>query len=209
MASVSKIKAWCMQQPRPHVVRVTGIDGQLNDVQCTGATWPKIAETICALQPELMQAMTPDNKLIRAARPNDASDDWQDDDSDPAGPRVPSLNNIPITAADPETQRFALVAQLIARAYEHSTTVAFERLAGICEALMQRSESVERARDQIHRAQIKQLEEQIKSMGGEPESQEGLLMQMASAFLGGAGGQQQQPPPAPPPAAPTNGKHHA
>jgi hypothetical protein len=211
--NVTKLKAWLMQQPRPAFVRVTSMDGQVNEVSCTTSTWPKTSETIAALQPELLQAFNVEKQMLRAVRPNDdASDDWQEDDSDPEGPRVPPLRDVPITASDPETQRFALVAQLIAQAYQHSNSVAFDRLAQIAEGLMARSEAVERMRDQVYRTHIKQLEEQIKALGQEPEQD--AMGQMLGNFLGGMGlgNQASAPAPAAPtPNGSTNGKgtHHA
>ena len=201
----TKLKQWLMAQPRPHHVQVTSVDGAVHEVSCVGATWPKITETVAALSPEMIQAYTNDNKLIRAVRPLDQSEDWADDDSDPSGPRVPPLHNIPITASDPETQRFALVAHLISEAYRHSTQVAFDKLAAITEQLMLRSTDTERARDSVYRAHIKQLEDQIKALGEEPAGgPQEVIGQMLAAFMGGAA--QHSPPPPPAPHATTNGK---
>lgn len=199
------MKAWLMQQPRPHIVRVTSLDGSINEVIC-GGPWPKVASTLVALQPELLEAMAPDKTLIRAARPNDQSEDWDDDDTDPSlSPRVPSLNNIAITAADPETQRFALVAGLLAEAYRHSTDVAFNRLTTFLEMLLGRSADTERARDAVYRAQIKALEDQLRANQLEPESSPSdMIGAMLAQFMGGM---QQAAPSAPPPPAPAaNGK---
>lgn len=182
MITLDELKSWLMQQPRPAFARITTADGAVHDVQCTGTTWPKITETVAALQPELLQAMTADGKLLRALRPADRSEDWGER---PAAERNPPLANIPITAADPETQRFALVAQLIAEAYRHSNENAFSRLAQIVDSLVSRSGDVERAREQMYRAHVKQLEEQIKSLGAEPQEGGDLLQTMLGQFLGG------------------------
>ena len=191
--NLTKLKAWLMQQPRPHHCNVVSVDGATNEVSCVGATWPKITETVAALSPEMIQAFDAGNKLIRAVRPLDQSEDWADDDDD-RGQRIPPLHAIPITASDPETQRFALVAHLIAQAYQHSTQVAFDKLAAITESLMSRSTDTERARDSVYRAHIKQLEDQIKALGEEPAGgPQEMIGQMLAAFMGGAA--QHAPPP--------------
>lgn len=163
-------------------MRVSTADGAMHEVACTGTTWPKITETVAALQPELLQAMSADGKLLRALRPADRSDDWGER---PPEQRNPPLTNIPITAADPETQRFALIAQLIAEAYRHSNENAFSRLAQIVDSLVSRSGDVERAREQMYRAHVKQLEEQIKALGAEPQDGGDLLQTMLGQFIGG------------------------
>jgi hypothetical protein len=206
--NVDDLRAWGMQQPRPNLIRVTSADGQQHEVIPNGP-WTKVAETLAALQPELLEAMA-DGKLLRAVRPNDRSDDWAGDASQPAArARVPSFTDaIPITASDPETQRFALVAHLLADAYRFATTTAFAQLTEIVRSQAEKSEAVERARDQLYRAQIKALEDQLRSVGQEPQEGQELLTNMVGQFLGGMqAGRAPEPPPAPQPAP--NGKKGA
>ncbi len=200
-----ELKAWCMAHPRPAMIRVTSADGAVHEVLCTGTTWPKITETIAALMPELLEAMSGEKQLIRALRPAQRSEDWGDD-SAPQPSKVPPLAHIPITASDPETQRFALVAQLVADAYRHSNDVAFSRLAQIVDSLVARSTDVERAREQMYRAHVRQLEDQLKALGQNPTDSTDLLGAMMSQFLAGAQ-MHGTPAPAPPPPPPPNGVH--
>lgn len=203
-----EIRLWCMQQPRPHSVRVTDVEGVMNDVICGLSTWVKVSETIAALRPDLLQAMTQDGKLIRALRPNDVSTDWTpSEERTPRAVRVPEYS-IPIQNMDPEAQKLQLVANLIAQAYRHSTDVAFERLSQMVETMAARQESVERTRESMYRAHVRQLEEQIKALGQDPaESPTDLLGGLVQSFMQGAamGG---SPPAAAPPAAAPNGKAH-
>ncbi len=194
-----------MQQPRPHLVRVTSIDGSMHEVACGQTPWTRVVETLAALQPELLQAMTADGKLLRAIRPADHSEDWTAESGDPK-PSGARVEHIPIVAADPETQRFALVAQLLANAYKHANEIAFNRLVQLVDSQNQRSNDVEKARETLYKAHVKQLEDQIRAAGQEPQGEGELLGAMLSQFMGGM--QMQQPPPPPPPPPPTpNGKH--
>ena len=191
------IRVWLMQHPRPSLVRCTNEEGMSQEVLVQGA-WTKLADTIQALQPELLEALTPEKTLIRALRPNDLSDEW-DDESQPqprrprgAAASSPSFASIPITAADPETQRFALVANLLADAYKHANEAhdaAFQHLVEIVNSANKRSETVERARDSLHRAEITRLRQQITEAGQDPVSGAGdelTLQTILGAVLGGA-----------------------
>lgn len=205
------IRCWCMQHPRPALVRCTNVDGMVQEVLVQGA-WTKLADTIHALQPELLEALTADKSLIRALRPNDLSEEWEED-QEPTPRRAraasaPSFANIPITAADPETQRFALVAQLLADAYKHANTAhdaAFQHLVEIVNSANRRSETVERARDSLHKAEIARLRQQITEAGQEPvgAGDELTLQTILGAVLGGAqqGGASEP--------STTNGKGHS
>ncbi len=178
------IRCWCMQQPRPALVRCTNVDDVTQEVLVQGA-WTKLADTILALQPELLEALTPEKTLIRALRPNDLSDEWDDgQEQEPRARRTRSPTpaasiGIPITAADPETQRFALVASLLADAYKHANQAhdaAFQHLVEIVQGATKRSESVERAKDALHKLEVQRLRQQITEAGEEPAgSPEGEL----------------------------------
>ena len=202
------IRSWCMQQPRPHAVRCTNVDGLCQEVLVQGP-WTKVGETIHALRPELLEALTVTSQLIRALRPNDVSDDWTADEQ-PKPARAESVPlDLPIMSLDPESQRFALFAKLVAEAYRHSTDVAFARLVDVVDASNRRAEIVERAREAFYRSHVRQLEEQIRSKGEEPEGGEveGLNLQtMLGALFAGMGGGGGTPPATPP--AP-NGKAHS
>lgn len=207
-----QIRQWCMQAPRPAKVRVTDADDIVNEVICGVTPWTKVGETIAALRPELLQALDDKGNLLRAVRPGELSEDWnlveenkpRKSQQGPAG-----VEGVRIEDLDPESKRMALVATLIANAYRHSTDVAFERLAELFDNLNRRQDNVERTREQMYRAHVKQLEEQLHGAGIEPaDAPQGgleLLMRMAEGFLGGMNQGSGETPPARPPAP--NGKH--
>lgn len=176
-----QIRAWLMTMPRPHTVRVTDEHGGIQDVVCGQSTWVKVSETIDAMRPDLLQAMTADKTVLRACRPNDMSEDWTPDEDEPRRP-APAPVDIPIEKLDPESARFVLFARLLSDAYKHSTDVAFARLADLVEAQSKRAESVDRTREAMYRAHVKQLEEQIKQAGDVPVEPPNDVMQ---AVIGG------------------------
>ena len=180
-----------MEQPRPSIVRVTKLDGGVDEVTCTGA-WTKIADTIEALEPEHLQALNTEKQTIRATRAADLTDDWEHEPDETRAARrapPPAMPDIAIPAAamDPETARWALFARLLSDAYKHSSQVAFERLAGIVEALVQRADNADRTREAFYRAHIKALEDQIREMGKEPSEEPGdLVNTIVNSAIGGA-----------------------
>jgi hypothetical protein len=183
-----QIKTWLLKQPRPAVVRVTDEHGAIHDVVCGQSTWVKVAETVEAMRPELINALNSSKEVLRALRPADMSEDWTDDDDDeqPAAamrPSAPVVPEIPFDRLDGESARFVLFARLISEAYRHSNEVAFTRLAGIVENLTRNQGNVDRAREQMYRAHVRQLEEALKAANVEvPEQPGGDMMQ---AMLGG------------------------
>jgi hypothetical protein len=207
--STEQLRKWLMQQPRPHSVRVTSLDGGVHDVVC-GTPWTNTADTVASLQPEHLQALNAEKQTIRALRVADLSEDWSPDDEKPVRrPPPPAMPEfaIPAAAMDPESARFVLFARLLSEAYKHSTQVAFEKLSDIVEAMARRAEAGDRAREAVNRAHVKMLEEQIKALGEEPAEQPNDLMgAIVSSALGGM--MQGKAAAAAAPAS-SNGKGHA
>jgi hypothetical protein len=192
------LRVWCMQHPRPALVRVTNNDGQQQEVIVQGA-WTKLADTLFALQPELLEALNAEKQLLRALNPNDLEDgeDWQEAPEQRAARSRPaaSTSDIPLLKADPETQRFALMGQLLADAYKDANTArdaAFQHLISIVDTMTRRADGIERARDALHKMQIKALQDQLAELGQEPEKKEDELtlqtiLGAVAAGLGQAG----------------------
>lgn len=188
------LQKWLKQKPRPIKVTVHDEDGGVHEVSVQGPV-PRIADTIIALRPEQLNALGSDGTVLRAMRPNDDAGDWANEDDPPQRPQhrarnpgmFPKLPDIPLASIDPESMRFILVAQLLSEAYRHATETAFDRLSDIVDSWSSRSEAVETARDQLHRAQIRVLQDQIENLGAVPAAgDEGLLGSMFAQFLGGA-----------------------
>lgn len=178
--SVAKIRGFLLQKPKPSLVRVTG-DGEPQELKI-GRSYSKLAETIDALEVDLLEALDSDGKVVRAIRLSSADAAR----SDPAP--IPT-----VLAQDPHAAMLSLFADLIHRAYAHSTEIAFSKMVEMTERLSNHSESIESrlaaTESQLRRTntellnneldRIEELKEKL-SEGGE----HGLGEQMLTSFLG-------------------------
>lgn len=190
--TVAELRGWLLQQPKPAVIRCT-IDGEVEELK-PGKSWAKTAETIAALQPELLQAYDAAGKLIRATR----------FEAEPSGKRAAAAPpELPaLLATDPHAALLHHFATLLHRAYEHSTQVAFEKLVDVVERQGDRADAIEqrlerteaRARrlqdDQVDDAyaRAEELAAEATTSGSDAEFKNHLMQ----AFLSG---QMQQRPP--------------
>lgn len=171
------IRSWLIKTPRPIAVRVKPVDGEARMVDVTtSGTWQAIAESIEALDPELLEAVDASGKVLRVVKPLD-EDDQGDEDA-----HVPEL-----VSSDAETQRLVVFGQLLAGAYKHSTDVAFARMVDLFEACNRRSETLERSLDSmtklLNRAVREQYDAASSALAQVPE--EGGLGALISGFLQG------------------------
>lgn len=193
--NLGKLRGFLLQIPRPTSVRVTG-DGEPETIKC-GRSFSKLADTIAALAPELVECLDAQGTVLRAARLGDAEAHRSDAAAIPAG-----------LAADPHALMLSHFANMIHRAYEHSTEVAFTRLVELTERMNDRAEAIEQRLERSEASNRRLLQEQVDeafaraeevaasaaAAGGGSE----LVQQMAGAFLGGMGGRK--------PPSHTNGK---
>lgn len=192
-ADVARIRGFLIQQPKPAFVRITG-EGEPQELT-PGRSYQRCAETIAALDPELVECLDASKKLLRAMNLSAPESRRSDAAEIPAG-----------IAADPHALMLTHLANLVHRAYEHSTETAFTKLVELMDRVNARSEAIEQrleraeaqyrrlANDQIEAALDRVEEAQAASAGGD------LPQQMLGAFLGGKGQGN---------AAATNGKGHA
>ncbi len=169
------IRGWLLQQPRPVKVRVRS--GEDIEVIEKGLTkWASIAASIDALDPDVLEALDSDGKLQRAIKIEQLETTSEDDE-----------------ASTPETKReekrlageqamLTTFATLLAKAYEHSTSVAFGKMVELADAHAKRGEAMERSLQATERLLRKAYDEGASSgSDGEPS----LLETMVSAFAGG------------------------
>jgi hypothetical protein len=173
------LRGWLLTQPRPVTIRVAADDGNAHMIKVErGASWAKIATTVAALQPELVEALAADGSLIRAVRPDEVAAEDAGDEDPTAIPAV--------LAQDTENARLIIFAKLLADAYKHTTDVAFERLANLFEASTKRSESLERTVDAQSRQIQKLILDQIQEAGADAGPGGELTLEtMMSSFLQG------------------------
>jgi hypothetical protein len=128
------VRSWLLQQPKPVKVRLTDSEGEVREIEAGKRPAIRTAESICAIDPVLIEAIGPNGELLRAFRPHGDGNAISD-----AAPAVP-----PILATDPHAALLSHFANLVHRAYEHSTEVAFEKIVQIVERMEQRSENIEK-----------------------------------------------------------------
>ena len=144
-----ELRGWLLCQPRAASLRCVSADqGEHKLAIDPGTSWIKVAETVAALQPELVEALDAKGQLIRAIRPDEVA---ADEDAEP---------NVSLSQ-DPENARIITFAKLLADAYRHSTEVAFDKLAQLFDAVNRRSESLEKSLDAMLRIQRKAIEERL------------------------------------------------
>lgn len=179
-----KIRGFLLQLPKPALIKVTNGEGEIEELKPGRTSYQKLAASIEALEPQLLQCFDADAKLLRAMRCDDADSRR----SDAAAPPAVLVN-------DPETARLTHVANLIHRAYEHSTEVAFNRLCDIVDRLNERSESIERRLELSETANRRLVNDSIQAAFDRAEEiaeqarqqNEGGTMeqQMGASFLSG------------------------
>jgi hypothetical protein len=184
------MNAWTLRnflicQPAPATIRLTK-DGDTQEITPGRKSRVKIAETILAVGPELVECLDAKGGLIRALRPDD---ELEQSGSSPAVPAV--------IAQDPHAAMMSHFANLIHRAYEHAADVAFAKLIELVERMEDRSASIE-ARLERTEAQYRRLqqdriddlyeraEEQTADASKEDPKEQMLAAMMAGAMRGDA-----------------------
>lgn len=178
--NVQRIRGFLLQLPKPHLVRLTG-DGEPQDIK-PGKSYAKCADTIAALNPDLIECLDADGKVLRAARMSAADGHRSDAAALPVG-----------LESDPNALMLTHFANLIHRAYEHSTEIAFTRLVELTERMNDRSESIEQRLERSEAANRRLLQEQVddaferaQEHAANAEGGGDLVNQMAGAFLSGS-----------------------
>ena len=142
----------------------------------------KLADTISALRPELIECLDTEGRVIRAQR-TDADDAQRSAAAD-----------IPIgLSQDPSALMLTHFANLLHRAYEHSTEIAFTRLVELTQAMGERSDAIEQRLERTEAANRRllpgpgdiALERAQELADAKPEAGSGFVEQMGAAFLSG------------------------
>lgn len=179
--NVSRIRGFLLKQPKPAELRLT-IDGETELVK-PGKSWAKTAETVLALGPELIECLDASGGIIRAMR-TDTPEARRSDAAEPPA----------VIAADPHAAMLTHFANLLHRAYEHSTETAFAKMVELVERQGDRSDAIEqrleRAESLARRLQAEQIEDayaHAAELAAQAQNGEGgdLLQNLAGAFLSG------------------------
>jgi len=205
------IRSWLMQSPRPAKLHVYSRDGREFDIDVRqGSAWSETATSIAALDPERIEATTNDGKLIRSVL---AAELIQKQEKAAAQQVATSAA---MQAADPETQRMIVFAELLERAYskaysssQETVQVAFTQLQEICNSLAQQATASTNSANELT-VGIRNLLIQQAQEAADTHNEPSPLETMASNFLSGQRAAEAQALAAPASngkAKPTNGKH--
>ena len=172
-----QLRTWLLHKPRPTVVRATPSDGgAVQDIKTHQRTsFTKLAETIEALGPELVECLDKDGSVLRAKRMDDADAHRSDAAEIPAA-----------IAQDPDALRLTHFANLVHRAYEHSTEIAFGKLVELVDRIDARSDAIEQRLERAEARHRRVVEEQVDDAF---ERANELAAQAAEAGNGDAGQQ--------------------
>jgi hypothetical protein len=148
MLSAWSIRKFLLRQPHAREIRVVR-DGDVQLVTRSG-NWSKTADTLRAMQPDLIELLDEHGTVIRATRPGEENDPTE------TAPEVPQ-----ILSTDPNAAMLSHFANLIHRAYEHSTTVAFAKMVELVERIDNRSDAIESRLERTERAYRQVVQQQI------------------------------------------------
>jgi hypothetical protein len=181
--NVARIRGFLLKVPKPVIVRIT-VDGETQDLK-PNKGYAKCAETIAAMGPELIQCLDAEQTLLRAMRTDNADAQRSDAAEVPA-----------ILQTDPHAALLTHFSNLLHRAYEHSTEVAFSRLVELTDRMNERSDQIERRLERAEAANRRAIEDQVSDAFERAEEIAtkateqgagggGLGDQMMQAFLSG------------------------
>ena len=192
--SLSRIRGFLVKLPMPARFRVTSGDAEPQEIK-PARSHARTAETIEALGVDVVECLDKDGALLRALRLTDPETHRSDAAETPKGIEV-----------DPTALMLTHFANLLHRAYEHSTEIAFTRLIELAERLSSHTESIEARLAQtetlLRREQSERLDdayERASEALAKGDGSDPLVQQMMAAFMSAKMGQ----PPAP---ARSNGK---
>lgn len=129
-----EIRSFLVMQPRGAKVLVRDEDDEVHDIAAPvgkGGSWAQVARSIDAMKPALIEIHDADGKLLRATRCNDKQ------------PTPSAEAGLPVLHTDPETARLTHFANLLYRATEFSTTLAFTKMVELFTLSSERSAAIE------------------------------------------------------------------
>ena len=160
------LRNWLIEQPAPAVIRLT-TEGQTQDMVPGKKSRVKLAETILSVGPELVECLDSSGNLLRAKRL-----EGEDRARSQEAPEIPRE----LVAANPEAAANAAMmshfANLIHRAYEHATDIAFGKLVELVERMDERSASIEQRLERAEASYRREAQERIEDLWDRAEERE-------------------------------------
>lgn len=171
------LRGWLLQIPKPALLRVT-VEGERTEIKPGKQSFARLAETIVALGPELVECLGSDGDVLRAKRMNDADAQRSDAAAMP-----------PILQTDPHAAMLTHFANLIHRAYEHSTEIAFQKLAEITDKMGDRADAIEKRLERTEATNRKMLQDQVDDAFERAQEQADRAVEEATNGSNDLGGQ--------------------
>jgi len=178
-----KIRGFLLQHPKPSKVRLTG-DGEPQEIR-PGKSYIKCAQTIDALGGTLLECLDADGETTRAMR--------LDEDPQKLSSAAPIPEGL---QKDPSALMLMHLANIVSRAYEHSTEIAFIKLVELVEKMNDRADGIEmrleRAEAMNRRMLLEQTDREVElaeeraEQAANGESGNDLGSAIVNSFLGGA-----------------------
>lgn len=176
--SLSRIRGFLLKVPKPSKIRVSSGDAEPQEIK-PARSYARTAESIDALGVDLIECLDKDGVLLRALRLTDPESHRSDAADVPKGIEV-----------DPGALMLTHFANLLHRAYEHSTEIAFTRLVELAERLSSHTESIEarleRTESLLRREQSDRLDdayERASEAIAKGDGSDPLVQQMMAAFM--------------------------
>lgn len=142
------LRSWIISAPRPDAVRCVGTDGQTHtlEIKQHGQRWIDVARSICALGPDLVEALDGKGNVLRAVRAEELEPEAEEERDDDT-----------IEVSDPNSAQLVIFARLLADAYKDSrefTATAFDKLGTLFESTQKRAEALQRTVEALMRRRI-------------------------------------------------------
>lgn len=178
------IRSFLLQTPKPAKVRLT-TEGEIKELDCRKKTMIRIAESIAAIDPELIECLSETDSLLRAFRPG--------------GSQAGDPSSAPVIPEGLQKDANALLlshfANLIHRSYEHSTEIAFNKIVELVELMGARSDAIERRLERAETAYRREQSERIDDLweraeelaqaSGQPGGREAILDTLIRSIMAG------------------------
>jgi hypothetical protein len=150
--NAQSLQYWFRKRPVPATIQIFQGDKVSEYVKTEDQNWADVARSIVAMDPDKVEVYDAKGKVLRAVRFDD--DEVEEQAAKAAAAKAPSY--------DAETERMRVFATLLAEAYKFSTTVAFEKMASLFDAVYRQGESQSKALYEMNRLLGKAYQEQVE-----------------------------------------------
>lgn len=184
------VRGWLMTMPRPTSVRLTLKDGTRNELVCGAQPWARIAQTIIALEAQVLEALDTDARLVRAAKISEIIAGGSDEEEAACSSTGVSA---PPAVMPPNVEKGMMAVldkfgTLLAGAYQHAVTIAFDQMVAVVNIQTNATVSMQRELMQA-RVESRKLERELIEQAFEQAEQSGeagdMLRQLISGYMQG------------------------